>query len=238
MTRLASGSGAGRLGHVVEAHHGEVVVGVGVRVARRGAVVGQRRAERVAVGLVEGADRGADPDRPQSLPPRARPRSPSAARSTRRSARRTRPGTPRRPTTWTSTSARSGRGWTAMVRLAARRSRSAVLLEDLGGAPVEQVLRDVEVVLDDRDARRRRAPWIDQGARAAAATGSRTRRGAGRSARSGRVALLGIDTKLPSDAYWPAEAPTCQEASTTAAPASGPPPRPWPAARAATRSPR
>ncbi|CAA9472355.1 MAG: hypothetical protein AVDCRST_MAG30-200 [uncultured Solirubrobacteraceae bacterium] len=45
--------GVRRVGDVVEAHDGEVVVGVGVRVARGRAVVGGRRAEGVAVGLVE-----------------------------------------------------------------------------------------------------------------------------------------------------------------------------------------
>src|SRR3954469_3357510 len=31
-----------------------------------------------------------------------------------------------------------------------------------------------------------------------------------------------VDTKLPSEAYWPAEAPTCHDASTTLAPARTP----------------
>ena len=102
--------GVGRVGDVVEPDHGHVVVGVAVRVAGGRAVVGQRRAERVAVGLVELAHRRAHPAPASSPAPPSPPRSPCARRSRRRSGCRTRPGRSRRPRRWTSRAARSGCG--------------------------------------------------------------------------------------------------------------------------------
>ena len=138
-----------RVGDVVEAQHCHVVVRIRVGVAGRRAVVGLRGAERVAMRLVELGHRGADARRLEVLV-RALdclrhllrvvveeahveyvlegPRAPRGRRVV-------------------------GRG--VIVRDGHREVRprdpGVARLEDLGGAPVEQVLGDVEVVLHDRD---------------------------------------------------------------------------------------
>jgi hypothetical protein len=142
--------GGGGVRHVVEAHHGEIVVGLVVGIAGGRAVVGDLGTVGVAVGLVERADRGADPDRHQRVggvldrlghalgvvveeahvvDVLEGPRPPGGRRVIRRG---------------------------MVVRGGDREIRAVdpgiTLLQQLRGAPVQQVLRDVEVVLDDGDA--------------------------------------------------------------------------------------
>ena len=173
-----------------------------VRVAGGRAVVGDRRAERVARRLVEAADRRAHPHRLQVARPPPRPRPPCARRSSCRSGCRRRPGRPRRPRRSTSTSASSGCGSTAIVRFALPMPSSGLRLEDLRGAPPEQVLRDVEVVLDQRDPLAAR-PLDHERPRLRAATGRRTTTRGGWSAASGRSCRWPGRRGVPSEAYWP-----------------------------------
>jgi hypothetical protein len=135
---------------VVEAHDREGVVGVGLRVAGRGAVVGDRGAVGVAVRLVELRHRGAHPDRHEHGRG-ALDRLGHAARVVVVEAQvedvLEGPDAPRDRGV-------VGRG--VVVRHRDReglaRDARAALLQQLGRAAPEQVLRDVEVVLDQRDA--------------------------------------------------------------------------------------
>ena len=95
---------------VVEARHDDRLVVVGLGIARGRAVVGDLRAVRVAVDVVERRRGGAHANRHlvlRRLDHRARHRLRDSAR---RSGYRTRPGTPRRPRTGSSSRARCGCG--------------------------------------------------------------------------------------------------------------------------------
>ena len=129
-----------------------------------------------------------------------------------------RPHAPRRSTS------SIGEEWlwvTAIVSVSRGRCPSCLASSSWAVRRSEQVLRDVEVVLDDRDALAVGALDHER-AHLELATGARRRRRGAWSGWWGRSCRASGSTNVPSQAYWPADAPTCQLASTSAAPAFTP----------------
>ena len=136
---------------IVEPDHREVVIGVPARVAGRGPVVRDRRPERVAVRLVELVDRSPHPHRDELV---ARPlhRREHALRHVVEEAHvedvLEGPHPPRgRGVEGRGVVVGDGHG-----QGLGRDPALALFLQQLAGAAVDEVLGDVQVVLEDRDA--------------------------------------------------------------------------------------